>query len=206
MCDGKVEEISKMGRPRSEKTRLAILEATTALLDESGFAATTIESIAARAGVSKVTIYKWWPSRGSVAIDAFFHHYRQTLEFPDTGDVAEDLTHQMLIMAAAFQGRAGAIMAELIGQAQSDSALAETLRTGWLQPRREVSSAVIRRGIERGQVSAGVDVDVLLDQLYGPIYYRLVARHSPLDDEFVRELVSYVLNGVRPVPRTAKLP
>jgi AcrR family transcriptional regulator len=203
MGDVKVEEISKIGRPRSEKTRLAILEATAALLNENGFAATTIESIAARAGVSKVTIYKWWPSRGSVAIDAFFHHYRQTLEFPDTGDVAEDLTYQMLIMAAAFRGRAGATMAELIGQAQSDPALAETLRTGWLQPRREVSSGVIRRGIERGQVRTGADVDLLLDQLYGPIYYRLVARHGPLSDEFVRDLVSNVLNGVRPGPPNA---
>jgi AcrR family transcriptional regulator len=197
MSDGKTEGISRIGRPRSEKTRLAILEAAAALLEEDGFAATTIESIAARAGVSKVTIYKWWPSRGSVAIDAFFNHYRQTLEFPDTGDVAKDLTSQMLVMTAAFRGRAGAIMGELIGQAQSDPALAETLRTGWLQPRREASSAVIRRGIERGELRADVKVALLLDQLYGPIYYRLVARHGPLSDEFVRDLVANVLNGVR---------
>jgi AcrR family transcriptional regulator len=192
-------EISRLGRPRSEKTRLAILEATEALMEEGGFAATTIESIAARAGVSKVTIYKWWPSRGSVAIDAFFYRHRQTLVFPDTGDVGEDLSFQMLAVAAAFRGRAGEIMAELIGQAQSDPALAETLRTGWLQPRREASSAVIRRGMERGELRADLDVSLLMDQLYGPIYYRLVARHGPLSDEFVRELVANVLNGVRPI-------
>jgi AcrR family transcriptional regulator len=197
MSSSETIEAAKVGRPRSEKTRLAILEATADLLEEGGLAATTIESIAARAGVSKVTIYKWWPSRGSVAIDAYFHRHRQTIAFPDTGHVGEDLTSQMLVMIAAFRGRAGEIMAELIGQAQSDPALAETLRTGWLQPRREVSTTVIQRGIDRGELRNDVNISVLMDQLYGPVYYRLVARHAPLSDDFARQLVANALNGVR---------
>src|SRR3984885_9569643 len=112
--------MTRPGRPRSERARLAIMEAAADLLIEGGLAAATIESIAARAGVSKVTIYKWWPSRGSVAIDAYFHRYRQTIAFPDTGRVADDLIAQILVMIEAFRGRAGEIMAELIGQAQSD--------------------------------------------------------------------------------------
>jgi AcrR family transcriptional regulator len=197
MSGSETTEAAKAGRPRSEKTRLAVLAATADLLVEGGLAAATIESIAARAGVSKVTIYKWWPSRGSVAIDAYFHRYRQTIAFPDTGHVGDDLISQMLVMIAAFRGRAGELMAELIGQAQSDPALAETLRTGWLQPRREVSAAVIQRGIDRGELRADISMAVLLDQLYGPVYYRLVARHEPLSDDFARELVSNTLNGVR---------
>jgi AcrR family transcriptional regulator len=203
MNGGGATKTPKVGRPRSEKTRLAILEATADLLEEGGLAAATIESIAARAGVSKVTIYKWWPSRGSVAIDAMFHRHRQTLDFPDTGDVGEDLISQMLVMVAAFRGRTGEIMAELIGQAQSDPALAETLLTGWIQPRREASYAVVRRGIERGEVRPDVDLSLLMDQLYGPIYYRLVSRHAPLSDDFVRGLVDNVLNGVRMRPPKA---
>jgi AcrR family transcriptional regulator len=189
--------VARSGRPRSEKTRLAILEATADLLLEGGLGATSIESIAARAGVSKVTIYKWWPSRGSVAIDAYFYRYSQTTAFPDTGRVSDDLTAQLLAMIAAFRGRAGEIMAELIGQAQSDPALAGTLRTGWLQPRRELSAEVIQRGIDRGELRRDIDMAVLLDQLYGPVYYRLVARHEPLSDDFARELVRNTLNGVR---------
>jgi AcrR family transcriptional regulator len=201
MSGGGPAETSKVGRPRSEKTRLAVLEATADLLEEGGLGAATIEAIAARAGVSKVTIYKWWPSRGSVAIDALFHRHHQTIDFPDTGDVAKDLTSQMLVMVKAFRGRTGEIMAQLIGQAQSDPVLAETLRTGWLQPRREVSSAVIRRGIDRGEIRADVDIPLLMDQLWGPIYYRLVARHGALSDEFVRGLVTNLMNGVRsPTP------
>lgn len=197
MSGSDTTEVARAGRPRSEKTRLAILEATADLLVEGGLGATSIESIAARAGVSKVTIYKWWPSRGSVAIDAYFHRYRHTIAFPDTGHMNDDLTAQILLLIAAFRGRAGEIMAELIGQAQSDPALAETLRTGWLQPRREMSTEVIQRGIDRGELRADVDMAVLLDQLYGPVYYRLIARHEPLSDDFARELVRNTLNGVR---------
>jgi AcrR family transcriptional regulator len=165
---------------------------------ESGFAATTMESIAARAGVSKVTIYKWWPSRGAVAIDAYFHRYRETINFSDTGDVGADLTGQILLVVKAFRGRAGEVMAELLGHAQSDPALAEMWRERWLQPRRDATIVVLRRGIDRGQIRSDVSLPVLMDELYGPLYYRLLVRHEPLSDAFARELVDIALRGVRP--------
>jgi AcrR family transcriptional regulator len=195
------EEISssqRPGRPRSEATRLAILDATADLMLELGFSATTIEAIAARARVSKVTIYKWWPSRGAVAIDAYFHRFRETSVYPDTGDVAKDITTQILTVIETFRGRAGYVMAELLGHAQSDPALAEMLRVRWLQPRREAATVVLRRAIDRGQISKDVSLPVLMDELYGPVYYRLIARHEPLSDEFAHELVANTLRGVRP--------
>jgi AcrR family transcriptional regulator len=186
------------GRPRSEKTRLAILEAAADLMLESGFAATTIEAIALRAGVSKVTIYKWWPSRGAVAIDAYFHQYRETISFSDTGDVVADITAQMLLVVKAFRGRAGEVMAELLGHAQGDPALAEMWRERWLQPRRDATTVALRRGIERGQIRGDVSLEILMDELYGPVYYRLLVRHEPLSDAFARESVANTLRGVRP--------
>jgi AcrR family transcriptional regulator len=190
---------SRPGRPRSEATRLAILDATADLMLESGFSGTTIEAIAARARVSKVTIYKWWPSRGAVAIDAYFHRFRETSVFPDTGDVVTDVTAQILSVIETFRGRAGYVMAELLGHAQSDPALAETLRVRWLQPRREAAAAVLRRAIDRGEIRSDVSLPVLMDELYGPVYWRLIARHEPLSDEFAHELVANTLRGVRPV-------
>ena len=186
------------GRPRSEKTRVAILEAAADIMLESGFAATTIESIAARAGVSKVTIYKWWSSRGAVAIDAYFHRYSETIAFSDSGDVATDLTTQILLVVRAFRGRAGEVMAELLGHAQGDPMLAEMWRERWLQPRRDATTVVLRRAIERGQLRSDVSLAVLMDELYGPVYYRLLARHEPMSDAFARELVANTLRGVRP--------
>lgn len=188
---------TRMGRPRSERARLAILEAAADLLIEGGLAAATIESIAARAGVSKVTIYKWWPTRGAVAIDAYFHRYRQTITFEDTGDVGRDLTTHIRLLIEAFRGRAGAVMAELIGQAQSDPNLAETLRSRWLKPRRDATAAVLQRSIDRAQIRPGIDIAAVMDQLYAPLYYRLTMQHQPLDDELAETLVRTVLDGVR---------
>jgi len=173
------------------------MEAAADLLIEGGLAAATIEAIAARAKVSKVTIYKWWPSRGAVAIDAYFHRYRLTITFEDTGDVARDLTVQIEALADAFRGRAGEVMAELIGQAQADPCLAEMLRDRWIQPRREMAGAVLRRAIERGQIRPDVDIEILMDQLYAPLYYRLVVRHQPLGDTLAPTLVRTILDGAR---------
>ncbi len=187
----------RSGRPRSEEARRAVLEAAADLLVEGGLARATIEAIAARAGVSKVTIYKWWPSRGSVAIDAYFHRYRATAEFEDTGELATDLTGQIRLLVDAFRGRAGQIMAELIGQAQTDPALADILRSHWIDPRRAASTEVLRRAVDRGEIRPDVDIPVVLDQLYGPIYYRLLVHHEPLDDGLADVLVSTTLDGIR---------
>jgi AcrR family transcriptional regulator len=188
------------GRPRSERARLAILEATADLLLEGGLGAASMEAIAARAAVSKVTIYKWWPTRGAVAVDAYFHRFRQTLAFEDSGEVAHDLVTQIQRLVEAFRGRAGEVMAELVGQAQSDPTLAEMLRSGWLEPRREATTTVLRRAVDRSQIRADADIAALLDQLYAPLYYRVIMGHEPLDDGLAATLVHNVLDGVRPPP------
>jgi AcrR family transcriptional regulator len=190
--------MARPGRPRSERARLAIMEAAADLLIEGGLAAATIEAVAARAGVSKVTIYKWWPTRGAVAIDAYFHRYQQTIAFEDSGDVAHDLTVQIQALVEAFRGRAGQVMAELIGQAQSDAALADMLRARWIQPRREMTGMVLRRAIDRGQIRPDTDIEILMDQLYAPLYYRITVRHQPLGDALAPALVRSILDGVRP--------
>jgi AcrR family transcriptional regulator len=173
------------------------MEAAADLLIEGGLAAATIEAIAARAGVSKVTIYKWWPSRGAVAIDAYFHRYRVGITAEDTGDVVHDLTVQLQALTDAFRGRAGEVMAELIGQAQSDPCLADVLRDRWIQPRREIVGALLRRAVDRGQIRPDVDVEILMDQLYAPLYYRLVIGHQPLGESLAPALVRTLLNGAR---------
>jgi AcrR family transcriptional regulator len=194
---GPAATAARPGRPRSERARLAILEAAAELLMEGGLAAATIEAIAARAGVSKVTIYKWWPTRGAVAVDAYFHRSANTNTIEDTGDVARDLTAQLAKMIDDFRGRSGIVMAELIGQAQTDPNLAETLRLRWLKPRRDEAAAVLQRSIDRGEIRADVDIPALMDQLFAPIYYRLTMRHEPLNEQLAGTLVSTLLEGVR---------
>ena len=185
-----------VGRPRSERARLATLEATADLLVEGGLAAASMEAIAARAGVSKVTIYRWWPNRGAVAVDAYFHRFDETYTYVDTGDVAADLSAQIRLLIHSFRGRAGEIMAELIGRAQSDPALADTLRTGWLLPRREATATVLQRAVDRSQIRPDVDIPTVMDQLYAPLYWRLMMGHQALDDELADQLVANLLDGV----------
>jgi AcrR family transcriptional regulator len=174
-----------------------VLEAAADLLIEGGLRSATIEAIAARAGVSKVTVYKWWPTRGAVAVDAYFHRYRQTIDFEDSGDVAHDLVTQIRSVIEAFRGRAGAVLAELIGQAQSDANLAEMLRVHWLAPRRAATTAVLQRAIGRGQLRPDIDIPALMDQLYAPLYFRLTMQHEPLEKRLAETLVNTVLDGVR---------
>jgi AcrR family transcriptional regulator len=193
-----VSTTSRPGRPRSERARLAILEAAADLLLEGGLAVATMEAIAARAGVSKVTIYKWWPTRGAVAVDAYFHRSAPTNTIDDTGDLARDLTAQLAKVIDAFAGRPGVVMAELIGQAQTDPNLAETLRSRWLKPRRDEAAALLQGGIDRAEIRPDVDIPTLMDQLFAPIYYRLTMRHEPLDEDLAKRLVSDLLDGVRP--------
>jgi AcrR family transcriptional regulator len=173
------------------------LEAAADLLMEGGLTAATIEAIAARAGVSKVTIYKWWPTRGAVAVDAYFHRSSPTNTIEDTGDLARDLTTQLAKIIDAFQGRPGVVMAELIGQAQTDPNLAETLRSRWLKPRRDEAATVLQRAIDRAEIRPDVDIPALMDQLFAPIYYRLIMQHEPLNVKLAETLVCNLLDGIR---------
>lgn len=156
-----------------------------------------MEAIAARARVSKVTIYKWWPNRGAVAIDAFFYRHEATIKFDDTGDIATDLVGQVEALIGAFRGAPGRSMAELIGAAQLDPDLGVALRDRWVLPRRSATKAVLKRAVERGQVRQGLDPDVVLDQIYGAVYFRVMIGHQALRKGLAQELVGNVLDGVR---------
>lgn len=185
------------GRPRSERARVAILEAAHDLLVEGGLQAATIEAIAARAGVSKVTIYKWWPTRGAVAVDAYFHANEATIRFDDTGDVAADLIGQVSTLIDAFRTRQGQLMAELIGAAQTDAKLAQDLLDRWVLPRRTASTAVLERAIARGELRPDLDPDIVLDEIYGAVYFRVLIGHRSLEPTLAADLVHNVLDGIR---------
>jgi AcrR family transcriptional regulator len=191
-------EVAKRGRPRSEAARSAVLDATVELLTEGGMAAVTMEAVAARAGVSKGTVYKWWPTRGAVALDAFMRSVTEALAFPDSGDVETDMVSQVEVLLGLFRDTfAGPFLTALIGQAQTDPELGVAFLERWLNPRRAIAADVLRRAVARGEIRADVDVDTLVDQIYAPLYHRMLLRHLPLTDDLPRVLVRTVLQGVR---------
>ncbi|MFY9792467.1 MAG: TetR/AcrR family transcriptional regulator [Candidatus Sulfotelmatobacter sp.] len=185
------------GRPRSEQARQSILQSTLQLLAEKGFSELTIEAVAARANVGKATVYRWWPDKGALIADAFASSATRKLHFPDTGSVRSDMNQQMRQLIKVFRSRRGRIVSAMLGAGQSDHNLIAAFRERFMKPRRQEAYATLRRGISRGQLKKNVDMDLLLDSLYGPIYMRFLLRHDKLTPEFVDGLCELTLGENR---------
>jgi AcrR family transcriptional regulator len=189
------------GRPRSERAHRAILRAANELLESDGFAAVTVEAIAERAGVSKATIYRWWPNRAAVVMDGFLSIVSSEVPFPHTGHAREDIRIHMRRLAEAFGGKMGRTVAALIAEGQADPELAEALRSRWLSIRRTEAREILELGIERGELRDDIDPEVAVDVLYGPIYYRMLVGHAPLDGDFADVLADHAFAGLAVSPR-----
>jgi AcrR family transcriptional regulator len=186
------------GRPRSEQARIAILRSALQFLAKKGFAELTIEAVAAHAGVAKATVYRWWPDKAALIADAFASNTTSKLHFPDTGSVKKDMSQQMRQLIKIFRSPRGKIVSAMLGAGQSDPSLITAFRERFLLPRRQEAYATLRRGMQRGQLRKNVDMDLLLDSLYGPIYMRFLIQHSRLTPEFVEGLCAITLGGVVP--------
>lgn len=184
---------------RSEEARQAVLEAADNLLAEVGFAALTIEGIAARAGVGKQTIYRWWPSKTDVLMDAFLGDAIQHLVPQDGGDLASDLrTHLSDLARFLSDSDAGSVFRALAGQAQHDKVMAERFRRDYLARQRDLNRVPIHRAIERGELPADTDVELAVDQLVGPIYYRVLVTGEPVDQKLTNALVTDFMKRIVP--------
>lgn len=179
---------------RDENARLAVLHAADDLLVERGFGGVTIEGIAARAGVAKQTIYRWWNSKTGILMDALLQDAAAALTPADHGDLREDLRDQ-LGRVADFLTRsdAGAVCRALIGQAQHDPAFATEFRARFLREQRERDRLPFDRAIGRGQLPAGTDVPADADELLGPVYYRALVTGEPAGRQFTDRLVDHYL-------------
>jgi AcrR family transcriptional regulator len=193
------------GRPRSEQARLSILHSTLKLLVEKGFSELTIEAVAARANVGKATVYRWWPDKAALIADAFASSTTSKLHFPDTGSLRTDMSQQMRQLVKILRSRRGRIVSAMLGAGQSDSSLIAAFRERFMMPRRQEAYATLRRAMVRGQLKKNVDMDLLLDSLYGPIYMRFLIRHDSLTPEFVDGLCELMLAGPVRHPKSPKL-
>ncbi len=187
------------GRRPADEVRREVLRAAGKLLLDEGMAAFTIEKVAALSGASRVTLHKWWPSKGALALDGYFSVVAPIPAFPDTGDIATDLTAQLKAWIRLMDGtRAGRVLLELLGQAQTDPELMTAYRERNSGPRRRMAVEALERARRRGQLRGDVDCEVVVDQLWGACYHRLLIPDLPLTDEFAEALVANLLAGVGP--------
>ena len=202
MADTKANPEVKRGRPRQLSVRDAVLGGAGQLLLQAGIKGFSIEAVARLSGASKVTIYKWWPSKGALALDGFYTLVSPSIDTTLTGDVEQDLVTQVGAVLALFRDTAiGPILAGLIGEAQRDPELAAAIRERWLEPRRLCGVAILEAGQAAGHVRPDFDPTTVLDQIYGPIYLRLLVGHAPLTDDLAATLVRTMLSGVLVAPR-----
>ena len=195
--------VAPRGRPRSERARQAIIASAADLLLARGLAAVSMDAVAERAGVSKATIYRWWPTKESLALDALYTQWAAAQPSDvDTGSLRGDLLAllgpwaRLAAGVASNQGSYGRVIAALVTEAQTDSVFAAEYRQRLVEPRRDAARAILGRAVGRGEIPRSVKTEVAIDLLYGPLYHRLLHGHAPLDDQFVEDVIDMALAGI----------
>ena len=186
------------GRPRSEDSHGAILDAVLALLEGEGYRALTIESVARQAGVGKQTIYRWWKSKAELVLEAYANHAASKLPLPDKGSLRADLEWFFCSAFKRLTDISGPTMRGLMADAVYDPEFLEILREVLIAKRRAALSQVLERGRARGELKPDADLEVIIDLLYGALWYRLLLQHAKLDSRFAKQLVASVLDGFTP--------
>jgi AcrR family transcriptional regulator len=192
----KADQVCGPGRKRDEATRQAILRTAYKTLAAEGYGGFTIEGVAARSGAAKTTIYRWWPSKGMLAIESFLPVYDRETPIPHSKSAVRDLKAYMRLQAKLWDGSDGRILMELIAAGQSDPEMKKFSRDWMVIPRREVVRQMLQRGIDQGEFRADIDVEVAVDALYGPFYARVLAGSEPCDAKWADRLCDTVLHGL----------
>lgn len=195
------------GRPRSQRARRAILEAARALVEKGGYEAATIEAIAARSGVAKTTIYRWWPNRAALVVDLLVRVAMEAAPLPSTGgDPMLALRTELYLVAEASEALPGRLLISLLGEAEHDPDIRGALQEGLFKPRRQAVAKVIRRAQLGGALRRGVPPLLAADLFYGPLFYRKFIRHEPVSREFVRQVFQHVLAGIQATRTSRETP
>lgn len=189
---------AQKGRPRSAECHGAILDSVLELMQKEGYNAITIEGVARHAGVGKQTIYRWWGSRAELILEAFANHAADMVPTPDRGSLREDLE---VFMNAGFKRLFrdyGAIMRGLMADAVLDPDFNKILREAFILKRRAATRVILERGVERGEVAKSADLELMIDMLFGPVWFRLLVQHAKLDAGFASQLITAVITAFAP--------
>jgi AcrR family transcriptional regulator len=184
------------GRPRSEQARHAILKAGIALVEQRGYPALTIEAVAERAGVARTTIYRWWPNRALLGVDVLVEIATAAAPPPANCEPLRVIRLELRRVAIAAAGVAGSLLLALLSEAQFDPDVRDAVHSRVTYPRRDASARVVRAAQDSGLLSKDVSTNVLVDLLYGPVFYRLLMGHEPPTARFAEQVFECVIAGI----------
>lgn len=183
------------GRPPSQAAHDAALKAALRLVTKRGFRAVSMNEIAAEAGVGKMTIYRHWPNKAALVMDALLELIGRETAFPEADSAIERLRLQLILQASFFRGARGTLVRTLVAEAQSDPELATAFRDHWLKPRREGVRQIMRAAMTEGSLRSDLELEAAIDLLYGALYYRLLLGSAPLSESFVDHIYRQFLAG-----------
>ncbi|MCP5024851.1 MAG: TetR/AcrR family transcriptional regulator [Actinomycetia bacterium] len=186
----------KPGPKRDLDAQARILRATRELIADRGPGRVTINEIAAAAGVGKQTIYRWWPTRSAVVLDALGEVVIPENPHDHGGSARDSVRDQLRRMALFLAPAWGGVVRELVAEAQSDPAVARELESRILGPARTRAAVSLRAGIDRGEVRPDLDIDVAIDVLYGPVLTRILVGNRPITLAAVDEIFDLAWRGI----------
>jgi len=188
---------TKQTRRRSQKSYDAIIKATLQQLEVKGYVKLSIEGIAAQAGVGKQTIYRWWSSKAALVIEAYSEEVSGRYTPPETGSVQGDLEQFLVtVFTNISQPPSSYVMTGLIAEAQTNPEIGEKFFNGFILGRRQVLKEILQGGVDRGEIQPDVELSIITDMFFGPMWYRLLIGHAALDKEFAQTLIRNVLSGI----------
>jgi AcrR family transcriptional regulator len=187
--------LGEIGRPRSQAAYDALLKAALRLVTKRGFRSVSVNEIAAEAGVGKMTLYRHWPNKAALVMDALLVLVGSETDFPEASSAIKSLRQQLDLQVAFFRSSRGNLVRSLVAEAQSDRELAIAFRERWLDPRREGVRKIMRAAVVEGSLRSDVDIDTAIDLLYGSLYYRLLLGSGALDERFVDLAYHQFLEG-----------
>jgi len=188
------------GRPRSERAREAILKTAYELLMEDGVGRLTIEAVAGRAGVGKPTIYRNWSNARELAMAALLARPVLEQSLIETASPIDDLRRQVCQVISVFSSLRGRQVTQMMAASEPDSELSKAFRNRIILKSREEGRDILIRSQSQGLVRRDIDMDVVLDLIYGPIFYRLLVGHAKIDTQFGRDIVAAVFEGMATEP------
>ncbi len=198
--DNTEEEISdkefKAGRPRSESSRRAILEATRRLLTHVSVQKLSIEAVARKAGVGKTTIYRWWPNKSAVVMEAIFSQPAFHNILPTPRNAVEGVHTLIEKLTRQLGGKNGRVVAEILGEAQPDPESLKIFIETFLQDRYNSLSSYIEGGKQTGEFAEDIETDSAIDVILGPIFFRLISGQE-LDEAFVHDMTEMLLKALK---------
>lgn len=190
------EKDLKKGRPRSDASKRAILDATRRLLSHTTVQKLSIEAIAKKAGVGKTTIYRWWPSKASVAMDAIFTQPGFQNIIPTTSSAEEGIYIQLQKIVAQLNGKNGRVVAQIISEIQDDYDAVEAFHKSFMQERCFQLAKLVDQGMKSGEFRDDIDIETTVDTLMGPIIFRLMSG-LVMTEDYADKVIAAIIPGIK---------